>query len=147
MFRSSSRSVFSLVTGTTRGLGGRKVRRRFPDVDEKHPKGKFFQESKQKRFGARTRRSGFLIQWSKVPDIVVPDLTEFELKPYVSEKAPKIFTPPLDSSIAKVTVSGIVTIWFRYCCLGKRMSATISYLFGLLTPYDGPNDSFVFLIS
>ncbi|EME26636.1 hypothetical protein Gasu2_30200 [Galdieria sulphuraria] len=97
------RGVFQLVTGVTRGLGGRKVHRRFPNVDEKHPKGKFFQESKQKKFGARTRRSGFLIQWSKVPNIVVPDLRDFELKPYVSEKAPKMFTPPLDSSTAKIT--------------------------------------------
>ncbi|GJQ14587.1 hypothetical protein GpartN1_g6378.t1 [Galdieria partita] len=106
------RGVFQLVTGVTRGLGGRKVRRRFPDVDEKHPKGKFFQESKQKRFGARTRRSGFLMQWSKVPNIVVPDLRDFELKPYVSEKAAKVFTPPLDSSTAKITerVTGDSTI-------------------------------------
>eukprot|EP00871_Galdieria_phlegrea_P001012 jgi/Galph1/1911/GphlegSOOS_G587.1 len=93
------RGPFQLVTGVVRGLGGRKIRRKFPDVDEKHPKGKFFQESKTKRFGIRTRRSGFLIQWSKVPDIVVPDLSGFELKPYVSEKTPKISIPPLNASL------------------------------------------------
>lgn len=45
--------------------------------------------------GFHTRKAGYIIAQRKVPQFVVPDLTGFELKPYVSMKAPKTSSPEL----------------------------------------------------
>ncbi|KAK2573830.1 39S ribosomal protein L41 [Acropora cervicornis] len=37
---------------------------------------------------------GYRIVYKKVPQFIVPDLTGFELKPYVSYKSPKVEIPP-----------------------------------------------------
>ncbi|KAM7451040.1 39S ribosomal protein L41 [Porites harrisoni] len=44
--------------------------------------------------GYHTRRGGYRIVYKKVPEFIVPDLTGFELKPYVSYKSPKVEIPP-----------------------------------------------------
>lgn len=45
--------------------------------------------------GFHTRKAGYIIVYRKVPQFIVPDLTGFELKPYVSYKAPKTALPEL----------------------------------------------------
>lgn len=45
--------------------------------------------------GVPTKSGGYLILQNRIPHIVVPDLTDFQLKPYVSLKAPKVDTEPL----------------------------------------------------
>lgn len=48
-----------------------------------------------RRMGRKTRKGGFVVEWDrKVPQYVVPDLTDCQLKPYVSAKTPLIKVPP-----------------------------------------------------
>nr|XP_043636852.1 39S ribosomal protein L41-B, mitochondrial-like [Erigeron canadensis] len=40
-----------------------------------------------KPIGFHTRKGGYVVQQEKLPNYVVPDLTDFKLKPYVSQYA------------------------------------------------------------
>ncbi|RDD44511.1 39S ribosomal protein L41, mitochondrial [Trichoplax sp. H2] len=57
----------------------------------------FYKGRGAKSSGTKTKRGGFVVQPHKIPELMVPDLTDFELKPYVSHKALKI-NPPIVTS-------------------------------------------------
>ncbi|KXJ13086.1 39S ribosomal protein L41, mitochondrial [Exaiptasia diaphana] len=58
--------------------------------------------------------SGYKIVQRKVPEFIVPDLTGFELKPYVSYKAPKVDEPPMTAErLLQMIKSNIHLIKFR----------------------------------
>lgn len=44
--------------------------------------------------GRHTQHGGYIIEYSKVRDYVVPDLRETKLRPYVSHRTEKILTAP-----------------------------------------------------
>lgn len=44
--------------------------------------------------GYHTRKGGYVVVPNKIYDIVVPDLTGFKLKPYVSHKTPNVVCQP-----------------------------------------------------
>lgn len=51
--------------------------------------------------GFTTRKGGFKVIPDRVTRFVVPDLTDFALKPFVSRKAKKISTPPVTAETFK----------------------------------------------
>eukprot|EP01100_Stratorugosa_tubuloviscum_P014713 TRINITY_DN800_c3_g1_i1.p1 TRINITY_DN800_c3_g1~~TRINITY_DN800_c3_g1_i1.p1 ORF type:complete len:207 (-),score=55.71 TRINITY_DN800_c3_g1_i1:155-775(-) len=44
--------------------------------------------------GRHTKKGGFIIQHYRIPQLVVPDLTDCQLKPYVSKTTPKLKVAP-----------------------------------------------------
>eukprot|EP00118_Oscarella_pearsei_P025599 m.308445 g.308445 ORF g.308445 m.308445 type:complete len:102 (+) comp44015_c0_seq1:50-355(+) len=55
----------------------------------------FYKGRGAKSTGYHTSKGNFIVQKQKVPEFVVPDLTGFQLRPYVSYKTPKIKCSPL----------------------------------------------------
>eukprot|EP01088_Endostelium_zonatum_P006252 TRINITY_DN1835_c0_g1_i1.p1 TRINITY_DN1835_c0_g1~~TRINITY_DN1835_c0_g1_i1.p1 ORF type:complete len:101 (+),score=13.30 TRINITY_DN1835_c0_g1_i1:5-307(+) len=48
-----------------------------------------------RRLGRHTRKGRYIVNPLRIPEYVVPDLTGFELKPYVSKNTPKIKVLPI----------------------------------------------------
>ncbi|XP_062502180.1 large ribosomal subunit protein mL41-like [Corticium candelabrum] len=55
----------------------------------------FYKGRGAKSTGFHTKKGSYIVQQHKVPQFIVPDLTGFQLKPYVSHKTPKVLNPPL----------------------------------------------------
>eukprot|EP00794_Sanderia_malayensis_P011166 gene11166-12339_t len=47
--------------------------------------------------GFHTKKGQYIVVKKKVPEFIVPDLTGFQLKPYVSWKTPRAETQPMTS--------------------------------------------------
>ncbi|KAL9965287.1 hypothetical protein ACROYT_G029062 [Oculina patagonica] len=64
--------------------------------------------------GFHTRKGGYMIVQKKIPEFIVPDLTGFELKPYVSYKAPKTAIPePTPESLLESIKENIHLLKYR----------------------------------
>ncbi|CAI7993053.1 39S ribosomal protein L41, mitochondrial [Geodia barretti] len=63
--------------------------RRIP-MTSKRGKQNFYKGRGAKSTGRHTRKGGFIVMREKIPELVVPSLEGFELKPYVSYKAPYV---------------------------------------------------------
>ncbi|KAG5612689.1 hypothetical protein H5410_023970 [Solanum commersonii] len=74
--------------GLLLGLGRSFRRKRTSSLDilttKKVPRG-FYKGKNCKPTGFHTRKGGYVIVQEKLPNYVVPDLTDFKLKPYVSQ--------------------------------------------------------------
>ncbi|XP_003387557.1 PREDICTED: 39S ribosomal protein L41, mitochondrial-like [Amphimedon queenslandica] len=64
-------------------------------LTSKDGKKSFYKGRGCKPTGFHTRNGQFRVVKSMIPEIVVPDLSEFDLKPYVSHKAPYVVGKPL----------------------------------------------------
>ncbi|PVU85788.1 hypothetical protein BB560_006900 [Smittium megazygosporum] len=53
----------------------------------------FYKGTRTGSTGHHTRHGTYVIEWDKVRTFVVPDLTNFKLKPYVSYSVPETSTP------------------------------------------------------
>ncbi|KNA23315.1 hypothetical protein SOVF_025970 [Spinacia oleracea] len=76
--------------GLILGLGRAMRRKRTSSLDILHPKRaprNFYKGNKCKPTGFHTRKGGYVVVQEKLPIYVVPDLTDFKLKPYVSQCA------------------------------------------------------------
>eukprot|EP00741_Cyanophora_paradoxa_P016547 tig00020927_g15977.t1 len=80
--------AMSMLKGVLTGLlrmadyprSGRGVR-----TSKRGPVG-FYKGKGARNIGFHTRKGGYIVQDWKIPEIVVPDLSNFELKPYVYEE-------------------------------------------------------------
>lgn len=74
--------------GLILGLGRSFRRKRTSSLDilttKRVPRG-FYKGKNCKPTGFHTRKGGYVIVQEKLPNYVVPDLTDFKLKPYVSQ--------------------------------------------------------------
>ncbi|XP_060198952.1 uncharacterized protein LOC132627567 [Lycium barbarum] len=74
--------------GLILGLGRSFRRKRTSSLDilttKRVPRG-FYKGKNCKPTGFHTRKGGYVIMQEKLPNYVVPDLTDFKLKPYVSQ--------------------------------------------------------------
>ncbi|KAM3237772.1 39S ribosomal protein L41, mitochondrial isoform X2 [Capsicum chacoense] len=74
--------------GLLLGLGRSFRRKRTSSLDilttKRVPRG-FYKGKNCKPTGFHTRKGGYVIVQEKLPNYVVPDLTSFKLKPYVSQ--------------------------------------------------------------
>ncbi|KAK3740557.1 hypothetical protein QZH41_016100 [Actinostola sp. cb2023] len=95
--------VRGLLRGATRGvLTGKKGNKQFYKGRGVRPP------------GYHTSKGGYKIVQRKVPEFIVPDLTGFELKPYVSYKAPKVDEPPMTAErLLQMVKENIHLIKFR----------------------------------
>ncbi|PVU97144.1 hypothetical protein BB559_002132 [Furculomyces boomerangus] len=50
----------------------------------------FYKGNKSGSTGRHTKHGSYVVEWSKVRTYVVPDMTDFKLKPYVSHRTEKI---------------------------------------------------------
>eukprot|EP00052_Salpingoeca_macrocollata_P032177 m.5016 g.5016 ORF g.5016 m.5016 type:complete len:97 (-) comp3325_c0_seq1:19-309(-) len=78
------RVVTGLLRGARRGVMS-------PKQGNKH----YYKGKGGRSVGFHTRRGGFIVDSFKRPNFVVPDLQGFELKPYVSRRAPASDAAPL----------------------------------------------------
>ncbi|KAJ8535735.1 hypothetical protein K7X08_023455 [Anisodus acutangulus] len=77
-----------MPVGLILGLGRSFRRKRTSSLDiltsKRVPRG-FYKGKNCKPTGFHTRKGGYVIMQEKLPNYVVPDLTDFKLKPYVSQ--------------------------------------------------------------
>ncbi|GAB5588333.1 60S ribosomal protein L27 [Umbelopsis nana] len=74
--------MFGVIRGLYRGA------RRTPMTSKRGHN--YYKGTGSGAMGRHTKRGGYLIDWNKVRTYVVPDITDFNLSPYVSRKT----TPP-----------------------------------------------------
>merc|ERR1711991_964204 len=60
---------------------------------KEQPRG-WYKGSGSRKLGRHTRKGKFILEPWLVPEVIVPDLSGTELRPYVSKKTPKIDVPP-----------------------------------------------------
>ncbi|XP_009618698.1 uncharacterized protein LOC107773084 [Nicotiana tabacum] len=74
--------------GLLLGLGRTFRRKRTSSLDiltsKRVPRG-YYKGKNCKPTGFHTRKGGYVVMQEKLPNYVVPDLTDFKLKPYVSQ--------------------------------------------------------------
>ncbi|XP_009774909.1 uncharacterized protein LOC107792763 [Nicotiana tabacum] len=74
--------------GLLLGLGRNFRRKRTSSLDiltsKRVPRG-YYKGKNCKPTGFHTRKGGYVVMQEKLPNYVVPDLTDFKLKPYVSQ--------------------------------------------------------------
>ena len=58
----------------------------------------FYKGRGAKSTGFHTRKGSYIIQPHKLRDFVVPDLTGFKLKPYVSHRTPNVVAQPITAA-------------------------------------------------
>jgi large subunit ribosomal protein L41 len=73
----------SSVEGLIRGIRGGKSVSRQP-LTSKRSDVNFYKGNKARVLGFKTTKGQFVLEKEKVPKLIVPDLTGFELKPYVA---------------------------------------------------------------
>ncbi|AED94508.1 putative ribosomal protein L27/L41 [Arabidopsis thaliana] len=76
------------IGGLLMGIGRSFRRKRASSLDILSPKRAprdFYKGKNCKPTGFHTRKGGYVVQPDKLPNYVVPDLTGFKLKPYVSQ--------------------------------------------------------------
>ncbi|KNA24640.1 hypothetical protein SOVF_013830 [Spinacia oleracea] len=76
--------------GLILGLGRAMRRKRTSSLDILHPKRaprNYYKGNNCKSTGFHTNKGGYVVVQEKLPIYVVPDLTDFKLKPYVSQCA------------------------------------------------------------
>ncbi|XP_010538932.1 PREDICTED: 39S ribosomal protein L41-A, mitochondrial-like [Tarenaya hassleriana] len=81
--------------GLMLGIGRTFRRKRTSSLDilsSKRAPRDYYKGKNCKPTGFHTRKGGYVIQPEKLPNYVVPDLTDFKLKPYVSQVAREIKT-------------------------------------------------------
>ncbi|XP_004290372.1 PREDICTED: 39S ribosomal protein L41, mitochondrial-like [Fragaria vesca subsp. vesca] len=74
--------------GLIMGLGRAFRQKRTASLDILSPKRaprNFYKGKNCKPTGFHTRKGGYVVVQDKLPNYVVPDLTDFKLKPYVSQ--------------------------------------------------------------
>ncbi|XP_064407460.1 large ribosomal subunit protein mL41-like [Halichondria panicea] len=87
-----------VVAGATRGV-----------MTSKRGNKNFYKGRGAKGTGRHTRKGGFIINRSRIPEIVVPNLEGFKLKPYVSLKTPYIIGKPMTAEDILDVVRPLVT--------------------------------------
>ncbi|KAK4276840.1 hypothetical protein QN277_014945 [Acacia crassicarpa] len=74
--------------GLILGIGRMYRRKRTSSLDilssKRAPRG-YYKGKNCKPTGFHTRKGGYVVMQEKLPNYVVPDLTDFKLKPYVSQ--------------------------------------------------------------
>ncbi|KAL0290516.1 UNVERIFIED_CONTAM: 39S ribosomal protein L41, mitochondrial [Sesamum angustifolium] len=79
-----------MALGLILGIGRAFRRKRTSSLDiltsKRSPRG-FYKGKNCKPTGFHTRKGGYVVVPEKLPNYVVPDLTDFKLKPYVSQCA------------------------------------------------------------
>lgn len=74
----------------TRGLA-----RKSPSLHPKFGPRTYYKGYGAKSVGRHTKSGGYIIDWrNKVPEYMVPDLTDCPLRAYVSARTPKVKVPP-----------------------------------------------------
>ncbi|XP_046852105.1 39S ribosomal protein L41, mitochondrial-like [Xenia sp. Carnegie-2017] len=74
----------------------------------------FYKGRGVKPTGFHTKKGHYVIVPKKVPEFVVPDLTDFELKPYVSYQSPKVVCQPLtENTLMEQITQNLQTIRFK----------------------------------
>ncbi|XP_028406369.1 39S ribosomal protein L41, mitochondrial-like [Dendronephthya gigantea] len=74
----------------------------------------FYKGRGVKPTGFHTKKGHYVIVPKKVPEFVVPDLTDFELKPYVSYHSPKVVCPPAnESSLLQEVANNLQNLKFK----------------------------------
>ncbi|CAN6348556.1 unnamed protein product, partial [Urochloa humidicola] len=93
--------------GLTLGSLGRAMRRkRLSSLDilsSKRAPRDYYKGKNCKPTGFHTRKGGYVIVDEKLPRFVVPDLTDFKLKPYVSQCARDLTASTVSSTSAETT--------------------------------------------
>lgn len=81
-----------VVLGAFKGLlmGARRIA-----MTSKRGNRRFYKGRGAKSAGSHTNKGHYLIKDNKIPEIVVPQLDGFKLKPYVSQKTPYVIGKPL----------------------------------------------------
>ncbi|XP_022853843.1 39S ribosomal protein L41-A, mitochondrial-like isoform X1 [Olea europaea var. sylvestris] len=86
--------------GLIMGIGRAFRRKRTSSLDiltsKRSPRG-YYKGKNCKPTGFHTRKGGYVVVPEKLPNYVVPDLTDFKLKPYVSQCAREV-TEAADSA-------------------------------------------------
>ncbi|MCL7039511.1 hypothetical protein MKW94_019552 [Papaver nudicaule] len=84
-----------MVLGLLVGLGRSMRRKRTSSLSilssKRAPKD-YYKGKNCKPTGFHTRKGGYVVVDEKLPNYVVPDLTDFKLKPYVSQCAAEVKT-------------------------------------------------------
>ncbi|EEF31278.1 conserved hypothetical protein [Ricinus communis] len=91
-----------MALGLILGIGRAFRRKRTSALDilsSKRAPHDYYKGKNCKPTGFHTRKGGYVIVPEKLPNYVVPDLTDFKLKPYVSQCATQIKTT--EASAAK----------------------------------------------
>ncbi|KAI3875342.1 hypothetical protein C5167_009760 [Papaver somniferum] len=93
-----------MVLGLLVGLGRSMRRKRTSSLSilssKRAPKD-YYKGKNCKPTGFHTRKGGYVVVDEKLPNYVVPDLTDFKLKPYVSQCAVGVKTAEAATSAAK----------------------------------------------
>ncbi|CAN6361920.1 unnamed protein product, partial [Urochloa humidicola] len=102
-----SRRCCRMPLGLTLGSLGRAMRRkRLSSLDilsSKRAPRDYYKGKNCKPTGFHTRKGGYVIVDEKLPRFVVPDLTDFKLKPYVSQCARDLTASTASSTSAETT--------------------------------------------
>ncbi|XP_034587914.1 uncharacterized protein [Setaria viridis] len=102
-WRRSCRMPLGLVLGS---LGRAMRRKRLSSLDilsSKRAPRDYYKGKNCKPTGFHTRKGGYVIVDEKLPRFVVPDLTDFKLKPYVSQSARDLTASTASSTSAETT--------------------------------------------
>eukprot|EP01121_Diplochlamys_sp_Union-15-3_P020005 TRINITY_DN7672_c0_g1_i1.p1 TRINITY_DN7672_c0_g1~~TRINITY_DN7672_c0_g1_i1.p1 ORF type:complete len:156 (+),score=23.60 TRINITY_DN7672_c0_g1_i1:66-533(+) len=85
-----------IITGYTRRFSwvGTKKFWRGKSRSPKHLPPRWYKGRGCRSLGRHTRRGGYILQKHKMPQVIVPDLTDFKLLPYVSHQTPLIKDSP-----------------------------------------------------
>ncbi|KAH7554589.1 hypothetical protein ACOSP7_027974 [Xanthoceras sorbifolium] len=81
--------------GLILGIGRSMRRKRTSSLDilsSKRAPRDYYKGKNCKPTGFHTRKGGYVVVQEKLPNYVVPDLTDFKLKPYVSQCAREVKT-------------------------------------------------------
>ncbi|KDP45653.1 hypothetical protein JCGZ_17260 [Jatropha curcas] len=81
--------------GLIQGLARAMRRKRTSSLDilsSKRAPRNYYKGKNCKPTGFHTRKGGYVIVLEKLPNYVIPDLTDFKLKPYVSQCASEVKT-------------------------------------------------------
>lgn len=76
--------------------------RKGPSLHPKHGNRLFYKGYGASPMGHYTRRGGYIIDWTnRVPEYMVPDLSDCQLQPYVSTSTPLVNVPPPPDSVGR----------------------------------------------
>ncbi|KAF5739753.1 hypothetical protein HS088_TW12G00963 [Tripterygium wilfordii] len=81
--------------GLLTGIGRAFRRKRTSSLDilsSKRAPRNYYKGKNCKPMGFHTRKGGYVLMPEKLPNYIVPDLTDFELMPYVSQVATEVKT-------------------------------------------------------
>ncbi|KAJ0240974.1 hypothetical protein HA466_0220080 [Hirschfeldia incana] len=85
---SDERRIARMTLGLLSAIGRTFRRKRASSLDILSPKRAprtFYKGKNCKSTGFNTKKGGYVVQQDKLPNYVIPDLTGFKLKPYVSQ--------------------------------------------------------------